>query len=44
MAIKLYGFWRSIAAFRVRTALRLKHLPFDEVSVDILSGEQFSSD
>lgn len=43
MTIKLYGFWRSIAAFRVRTALRLKHLPFDEVSVDILSGEQFSS-
>ena len=29
MAIQLYGFWRSIAAFRVRVALRLKGLPFE---------------
>jgi maleylacetoacetate isomerase len=41
MAIQLYGFWRSIAAFRVRVALKLKELPFEEISVDILSGEQF---
>jgi maleylpyruvate isomerase len=41
VAIKVYGFWRSIASFRVRTALRLKQLPFDEVSIDILTGEQF---
>lgn len=44
MTIQLYGFWRSIAAFRVRVALRLKGLPFDEISVDILSGEQFKPD
>jgi maleylpyruvate isomerase len=41
MSIELYGFWRSIASFRVRVALRLKNLSFEETSVDILSGEQF---
>lgn len=44
MAIQLYGFWRSIAAFRVRVALRLKNLSFEETPVDILSGEQFQPD
>jgi maleylacetoacetate isomerase len=41
MGIQVYGFWRSIASFRVRVALRLKELPFEETSIDILSGEQF---
>jgi maleylacetoacetate isomerase len=41
MSIRIYGFWRSIASFRVRVALRLKELPFEEVPIDILSGEQF---
>jgi maleylpyruvate isomerase len=44
MTIRLYGFWRSIASFRVRVALKLKELPFEEVPVDILSGEQFNPD
>src|SRR5437868_12138524 len=41
MGIRIYGFWRSIASFRVRVALRLKGLPFEEIPIDILSGEQF---
>jgi maleylpyruvate isomerase len=44
MSITVYGFWRSIASFRVRVALRLKELPFEEIPVDILSGEQFKPD
>ena len=44
MGIQVYGFWRSIASFRVRAALRLKRLPFEEISIDILSGEQFKPD
>jgi len=41
MTIQLYGFWRSIASFRVRVALKLKGLAFEETPIDILSGEQF---
>jgi len=41
MGIKIYGFWRSIASFRVRVALKLKGLSFEEVPIDILAGEQF---
>jgi maleylpyruvate isomerase len=41
MNIQVYGFWRSIASFRVRVALRLKGLSFEEIPIDILSGGQF---
>lgn len=41
MPIQLYGFWRSNAAFRVRVALALKKLSFEEIEIDILSGRQF---
>jgi len=44
VSIQVYGFWRSIASFRVRVALRLKGLPFEEIPIDILSGEQFKPD
>ena len=40
MGIQVYGFWRSIASFRVRVALKLKDLPFEEIPIDILAGEQ----
>jgi maleylacetoacetate isomerase len=43
MTIQMYGFWRSIASFRVRAALRLKGLDFEEIPVNILSGQQFES-
>src|SRR6202795_4373624 len=41
MNIKIYGFWRSIVLFGCGVALRLKNLPFEEIPIDILSGEQF---
>jgi maleylacetoacetate isomerase len=44
MTFQLYGFWRSNAAFRVRVALALKQLPYEEIEVDILSGRQFDAD
>ena len=38
--MKLYGFWRSLATYRVKVALALKGLKADEVSIDLLKGEQ----
>ena len=37
--MKLYGFWRSSAAYRVRIALALKGLPCEAVSVHLSQGE-----
>jgi maleylacetoacetate isomerase/maleylpyruvate isomerase len=40
----LYGFWRSMAAYRVRVALALKGVAVREVAIDLDAGEQFAPD
>lgn len=38
MTIKLYSYWRSSAAYRVRIALELKKLAYEVVPVSLLPG------
>ena len=38
--MKLYGYFRSSAAYRVRIALGLKGLPYDYLAVHLRKGEQ----
>ncbi|HEX5768943.1 MAG TPA: maleylacetoacetate isomerase, partial [Burkholderiales bacterium] len=38
--MKLYGFWRSLASYRVRVALAMKGLRAEEISIDLLKGKQ----
>src|SRR3954466_1573188 len=40
--MKLYGFHRSSAAFRVRIALNLKHLEYDQAAIHLRRGDQRS--
>lgn len=38
--MKLYGFWRSLASYRVRVALAMKGMQAEEISIDLLKGRQ----
>ena len=44
MTIKLYNYWRSSASWRVRSALHLKGIAFEYVSVHLVEGEQRAAD
>jgi maleylpyruvate isomerase len=41
MTLRLYSYWRSSSAWRVRIGLALKGLPHELVAVDLLAQEQF---
>ncbi|MEY4729511.1 MAG: hypothetical protein RL020_669 [Pseudomonadota bacterium] len=38
--MKLYDYWRSSAAYRVRIALNLKNLPYQSIPIHLLNDEQ----
>jgi maleylacetoacetate isomerase/maleylpyruvate isomerase len=42
--VKLYTYFRSSAAYRVRIALNIKRISYEAVSVNLLKGEQREAD
>lgn len=46
MSLKLYGYWRSSASYRVRIAMHLKQLAFEYIPVNLAldGGQQFQSE
>ncbi len=42
--MKLYTYWRSSAAYRVRIALNLKGLPHELIPVDLVAGDHKQDD
>ena len=39
MAVKLYTYWRSSAAYRVRIALNLKSIDYESIPVSLKPGD-----
>jgi maleylacetoacetate isomerase len=44
MTMKLYGFWRSLATYRVRVALALKRVEAEQHYINLLQGVQHGDD
>lgn len=42
--MKLYGYWRSSTSYRLRIALALKGLEYEQVAINLLGGEQRSAE
>ena len=42
--MKLFTYWRSQAAYRVRIALGLKGVAMEKVTLDLLAGDQFAAE
>jgi maleylpyruvate isomerase len=42
--MKLYGYWRSSSAWRVRLALHIKQIPFERATVDIVQTTEHEED
>src|SRR5262245_44535203 len=42
--IKLYGYFRSSASYRVRIALNLKRLDYEQAAISLLKGEQLTQE
>ncbi len=42
--MRLYGFWRSLATYRVRVALALKGVAAEEISINLLQGKQYTDE
>ena len=42
--VKLYSYWRSSCSWRVRIALALKGVDYENIPVNLLKSEQLAED